>query len=481
MKNDTKTFSYQARCPLENEANKILSSYGELYASVQHHLFKDYSKGLDIVSLKSAYLIQFGLTARQFNGCRIALEGKIESIKQIRISQIANLKEKVASLTKKLPKIKDKKIKHQKSRSLHAMRLQLQSLEKEHKEGSCSMCFGSKKLFHEQFFLEENGYSSLKEWKEDWKQARSSEIFCIGSKDETAGNQSCVLSFDLLGKATLRLRLPNALTTKYNKKYLLIENIAFKYGHEQIQQALLEKKALSYRFKKDEKGWRVFISFAQERAVVVTQENRGAIGIDINVNHIALVETDAKGNPIYKESIPLSTYGKTKNQSKALIFDACKKIVALAKEKQKPLIGERLDFTKKKSTLKETDPKYARMLSSFHYSQVLQGLDAKSFREGVGFFQVNPAMTSVIGKIKFAVRYGLTTHQAAALCIARRRYRFSEAPSKSPMKMVHKNALVTCPLPERNREQHVWVFWKQLTRKLKAVLAAHRRASLCPS
>ncbi len=78
-------------------------------------------------------------------------------------------------------------------------------------------------------------------------------------------------------------------------------------------------------------------------------------------------------------------------------------------------------------------------------------------------------------------RYGLTAHHAAALCIARRFFKFSEAPSKCPMKVVHKNVQVTCPLPARNREQHVWVFWIGAYRKLKAALAAHFRVSPGPA
>ena len=117
------------------------------------------------------------------------------------------------------------------------------------------------------------------------------------------------------------------------------------------------------------------------------------------------------------------------------------------------------------------------MLSSFSYSYILENLHRKAFQEGVQFFSVSPVLTSVIGQVKFAKRYGLSTHHAAALCIARRFYKFSEAPSKCPMKVVHKNVQVTCPLPERNREQHVWTFWIEASKKLKTALAAHVRAS----
>ena len=40
--------------------------------------------------------------------------------------------------------------------------------------------------------------------------------------------------------------------------------------------------------------------------------------------------------------------------------------------------------------------------------------------EGVEVHQVNPAFSSVIGRVKFMERYGLSVHQAAALVLARR-------------------------------------------------------------
>jgi hypothetical protein len=53
------------------------------------------------------------------------------------------------------------------------------------------LCFGSRRLFHAQHHLQANGYASHEEWKADWDFERRSQFVAIGSKDETAGNQSC--------------------------------------------------------------------------------------------------------------------------------------------------------------------------------------------------------------------------------------------------------------------------------------------------
>ena len=319
--------------------------------------------------------------------------------------------------------------------------------------------------------LEENGYQNHEEWLKKWRTTRNQNFFLIGSKDETQGNQSCVATIDENKTLTLRLRLPNALG-----KYLLIPNIHFAYGHDNIIQALQEGRAISYRFLKDDKGWRVFASTGLAAAPLTTTSQQGVIGIDINANHLALAETDHFGNPISKTSIPLNTYGKNKKQSKAVIGDICAKLVALAKSKAKTLVIEKLDFAKKKRTLKETCAKRRRQLSSFAYQSIKDHIKARAYRQGVQVEEVNPAFTSLIGRVKFAKRYGLSIHQAAALVIGRR---FLGASERIPRRLDTipdgKGGHVALPLPVRNRGEHVWTTWGKLARKLQTVLAAHFR------
>ncbi len=477
---ESKTFTYQSRPTVGAQEFTILKAWAELFGRAKRKLFTALMKSEEMNFLKSSYLKEYEITARHFNAIAVSVKGKIEAAKEARARQIADLKAKIPLLEKKLSRIKDKQKKHQKGRSLIAIRTRLDHLLKEQKTGTVSLCFGSKKLFNAQFALEENGFSSFEEWKQTWQEERSSEIFLLGSKDETTGNQSCVITQQDNGKWSLRLRLPDSLAKEHGK-YLILSDLSFPYGDKELRKALSLKTALNYRLKKDEKGFRVFISFAHEKAEVVTNPNLGAIGVDINANHIALAEIDAKGNPIHKETISLNTYGKSKDQAKAIIGDAISKIIDFSLNRKKPLVVEKLDFTKKKRSL--STPKQARMLSSFSYSHILQSLAAKGFRLGVEIFSVNPAMTSIIGKFKFAKRYGFGNHHAAALCIARRKYQFSEAPSKSVMTVTYKNAHVTSSLPVRNREEHVWTFWKKADKKIKTALAAHFRArkrSPCP-
>ena len=364
---------------------------------------------------------------------------------------------------------------HQKKRRRNILSYRLSNLEKDRENGKVHLCFGGKKLFRAQFHLEQNGFNSHQQWKENWEAKRCSEFFILGSKDETSGNQTCTAILNKDG-LILRLRLPNALHGKFGK-YLEIENVHFTYGMQSILASLNdpEGQAITYRFKKDSKGWRVFASTALKKKETVSQENIGVIGIDVNVDHIAFAETDRFGNLIDKRTYPWISYGKSNHQLKALTGDLCKEIIKRANEAKKPIVIEKLDFQQKKQTLQGNE-KRARLLSSFAYSLFFSFLQACAFKQGIAVHIVNPAYTSIIGLVNYTKRYGLSTHLAAAFCIARRYQKFSESPCSSEGNIPDgKGGHVAFALPARNRAKHVWHFWAQVKKKIKTVLAAHFR------
>lgn len=474
----SKTFTYQTRCLLERSDQTILTSYAELMGQVERTLFADIASGKNGRSLKSSYLQRFAITARQFNACYVQIEGKIASIKERRKQQIIESKSRIADLQQKIKTLEKRKARplviHQKKRRLSHLEHRFERLLLDHKEDTVRLCFGSRKVFRAQFALSKNDYTSHKEWLTKWRKTRNSSFFLLGSKDETSGNQSCCATLQEDGALALRLRLPHALASKYGK-YLVIPNVRFKYGHDNIVTALQQGQAISYRFQEDEKGWRILASVSHVEPQWVTHKDSGAIGVDINTDHLAVTEVDRFGNTVAHTTIPLVCYGKSKNQAKALIGDAVTQLVAMAVQTQKPLAIEKLDFQKKKAELKESSSaKQSRMLSSFAYNTVITTIKSRAFRSGVHVGEVNPAFTSVIGRVKFAKRYGLSIHESAAMCIARRYIGVSERLPRLVDKIPDgKGDHVAFSLPARNRDQHVWSLWRKVQKKLQAALAAH--------
>lgn len=474
--------TFQTRLTVDAEANEILQQYAILMSSVERSLFAEVAKGKRSTSCKNDFLKQYGITARQFNACRASLDGKVSACQAANELAIANLKRQIESLSQQIQKLTRKpsreKTLHLKKRRKQMLSDRLAVREEDLRQKRVRLCFGGKKLFHAQFHLEKNGYSSHAEWKKDWEEHRNNEFFVLGSKDESGGNQTCTARIQKNGKFCLRLRLPTILDEQYGK-YIEFNDVSFTYGHEKIAFALNhpEGQAISYRFKKDDKGWRVFASTAIKEVNSCSQQGIGVIGIDLNADHIAYVETDRFGNPISKEVLPWVSYGKTNEQLKAITGNICKEIVQKAIEAKKPLVIEKLNFQEKKGSLKGGYDKFSRLLSGFAYGLFFKMLQARAFKHGIHVHQVNPAYTSIIGRVNYAKRYGLSTHLAAAPCIARRYQDFSEKPVSSKGIIPDgKGSHFAFVLPERNRTKHVWHFWSRVKKKLTTALAAHHRA-----
>ena len=189
-------FTYQTRVVVTPKQDQMLREYASLFGHVERTLFAEIQKGGDAKQRKSDYLARFGVTARQFNAVRIQLQGKINAIRELIPLQIEHLKTKIRKGKKNLAKlvksIRGSNQLHQKQRRLVGLEQRLEKLEADQKTGQVHLCFGSKKLFHAQFHLPENGFDSHEDWHQTWTEARSRQFFILGSKDETAGCQSCV-------------------------------------------------------------------------------------------------------------------------------------------------------------------------------------------------------------------------------------------------------------------------------------------------
>ena len=378
-----------------------LAAYASLYGQMQRKLFAEVAAGSSAASLKSAYLERYGIPARMFNAARVSLDGKMASVRVSQRLQHDSLQRRIARAERQVSDAAERGRPdqvHQKKRRLASLRSRLAGLEADIAAGRVRLCFGSKRLWRKQRHLADNGYASHQEWLRDWQEARSDEFFVLGSRDETAGCQLCVAAVAADGTLTLRLRMPDCLAEQQGK-YLVMQGVRFAYGHEQVLAALGSNadyaahrrehgekaaratelsQAISYRFKRDAKDWRVFVTTAMIDVAVVTDKGRGAIGVDLNADHLAVAETDSSGNYVNAWRLSLVTYCKSQRQAEALIGDAVASAVGYAREAGKPIVIEKLDFRQKKAALEGESRRYSRMLSS--YGKVKAYLPSRGFR-----------------------------------------------------------------------------------------------------
>jgi hypothetical protein len=108
----------------------------------------------------------------------------------------------------------------------------------------------------------------------------------------------------------------------------------------------------------------------------------GCIGIDRNPGSIGWAYVDTEGNLQASGTIPLSQGLSTVKQD-AQIVDACLHLAVLAATFACPIVCENLDFTAKKSQLRERGRKYARMLSQWAYSRFYHLLESILSNRGI--------------------------------------------------------------------------------------------------
>ncbi len=464
------TRTYQSRPVLSPEGEALLGQYAAIHGQAERALFAALAAGANPGTIKPTFMVLHGLTARQYNALAAAVKGKVRSLQEIQKARITDLTRRIEGLEARLSKLpKGSNKRHQKARRLGILQQRHADLLADRTAGRIRICFGSRKLFRAQFALAANGYADHAAWLKDWREARADEVFIPGSKDETAGCQGCQMTPLGDGRFALKLRLPNQMAE--HAKFLTLE-ATFPHGANRLEAALAGEQALSYRFLRDEKGWRVFASTAVEAGGAM-QAVAGALGLDLNADHLALAETDGDGNLVTIHRIDLITYGCSTGQAKARIGDAIKQVIGIAQEVRKPLVTEALDFTRKKREMKDSGVRYARMLSSLSYARILENLKARAFDAGIPVHEVNPAFTSIIGRSKFAQRYGISLHGSAALVITRRAFRFSERPNPS-------RGHGTSPAPVRKRGEHVWSFWGKTLRRERRLQRTSGRSRAIP-
>ena len=479
-----------------DEGLSALSAYAALFGTLERRLFSRFCAGVPVRSLKKDYVSRYRIPARMFNSLRVSVEGKVSAAQKSQQRLIESLARRIGRAKQQITGASGRgnlNAVHNEKRRLGTLEHRLESLQADVAAGRIRVCFGSRRRWRKQFALEANGYSSHREWKKDWRDARSDEFFVLGSKDEKSGCQLGVATVRDDGKVDLRLRLPDALRERHGK-YLVIEGIHFNHGHAQVLAALQScSQAISYRLKRDRKGWRVFASVRHQPVPVVTEHRLGAIGVDVNVDHLAVSETDFSGNWLRSWSVPLVTYGKSNRQAEALIGDVVARVVTRAREAGKPLVIENLDFSKKKDLLEGESPRRSRMLSSFAYGRIKTYFLSRGYREGVEVREVNPAFSSVIGRVSFMERYGLSVHQAAALVLARRLLGCSERmparrfiaggdSGKFALRVpVGDGGHVDLCVSVRTRVKHVWKLWSAVSWRLRLALAEQRRQGRCGS
>ncbi len=322
--------------------------------------------------------------------------------------------------------------------------------------GVKSVVFGGKKLFKHQHTLEQYK-DNHPLWKQKFHQQRYKEMLISGRKDAKDGN--FVFHYDPDTHA-LSFQTPNGVSMEIN-------NLLFPYGQKEVNEAIelqntcnkkLAGKPISWVIE-DHGDYYIFkcIVDVPENPSTNYSKSTGVIGVDLNYDHIAWSNINRIGQYIKSGILPFSLEGKTGGQITKMIEVEAIALVDIAVKANKPIALEKLNTTKSKVSNAYGHKKATLKMSMFAYNKLISAIKSRADKMGVAVFEVNPAYTSQIGKMKYMKRFGISIHEAASFVIARRAMGFKE---KLPP-MLH--SLV----PEKKLGLHHWAQWESVSTILK--------------
>jgi IS605 OrfB family transposase len=444
----TRTFCTVIR---DTDAEAVLGPWACHMAAVRHWAFKErYVRGRPLKDVKREAIARFDISARQFNGVRFDLDqavnawrGQIDHRVKDLADQVKHAGTAVRRLERKLTaerrkndpsrrKIRSIKFRlHQKKR-LHAkLQARLDAARAEARRSVPNVCFGGRGPMRR---------GQIGEWRE----RRTRMLTLVGSKDEAAGNQTARWDGE-----TLTVRLPDALGGGFKT----LHGVRFRYGQAEMLGALERGAGITWRFyRRGDGAWQANATIEEPAPAVTATTRSGTIGVDLNVDHLAVTVADRYGNAVDRWSEPFPTAGTDTHRAEAMIGDAVKRIVDTAHDRGMAVACEDLDFQRKKAGLRNVAKQHARRLSGFGYMQFHARLAARCGRRGVELHAVDPAYSSMIAEKRYARGLNLSRHHAAALVLARRAMGMGER-----LVCTRRGALVSAA---QHEPRHVWRRWR---------------------
>ena len=377
---------------------------------------------------------KYNISKRTANSIIKTVQGKINSIKELKKTEVKQNQYKLERISKKLEKLMpvllDLKLKARendikdltKYRNLKTkvaflkMRKdklvnKIKSLNHQLETNKFKITFGTKKLF--------------KQSLEEFLNKRDNQMIFLGSKEETSCNNTFQLRYvPKINQFIMKVRKDfKYKNTKGDERY--VYGKCFFNNHKKLLKEILQSKnsPLTYRIiQRNNKYYLQCIFEIDNYNLNLTNNTQGTIGVDFNKGFVAISQTNKYGHLV---SIDKMTYrfgsgNKTENDLLLII----NKLMELAIHTGKDIVVEDLNFLKTKSKATKGESKngkqYNRMLHSLAYKTFLDKAEQICNRENVGLIKVNPAWTSWIAKNKFCDKMKLNVHTGAAFVIARR-------------------------------------------------------------
>lgn len=377
---------------------------------------------------------KYNISKRTANSIIKTVQGKINSIKELKKTEVKQNQYKLERISKKLEKLMpvllDLKLKARendikdltKYRNLKTkvaflkMRKdklvnKIKSLNHQLETNKFKITFGTKKL--------------LKQSLEEFLNKRDNQIIFIGTKTETCCNQTFQLRYvSKINQFIMKVRKDfKYKNTKGEERY--VYGKCFFNNHKKLLKEIIKSKNSPLTYKIIQRNNKYYLQCTFEINscdLNLTDNTQGTIGVDFNKGFVAISQTNKYGHLV---GIDKMTYRfGSGNQTENDLLLIINKLVELAVNTGKDIVVEDLNFLKKKSKAIKSESKkgkrYNKTLHSLAYKTFSDRAEQICNKRNVGLIKVNPAWTSWIAKNKFCDKMKLNIHTGAAFVIARR-------------------------------------------------------------
>ena len=415
-----------------NYFNEVKNQYNYILRKVYYIIRNNPKIKTDL--LNTELQNEYSISKRTAGSIIKTVQGIINSIKELKKTEIKQKQYKLEKISEKLekliPALLDLKLKAEKNNIKDLIKYRnfktkvaflkirkdklvnkIKSLNHQLETNKFKITFGTKKLFRQNL--------------EKFLNKRDNQMIFIGSKDETACNQTFQMKYiSKINQFIVKIRKDFRYKDEKGEKRYAYGKCFFN-SHKNLLKEILKSKnsPLTYRIiKRNNKYYLQCIFEIDNKNTILTRKNYGTIGIDFNKGFVTVSQTNRYGHLVKTDKMTyrFGSGNKTKNDLLLII----NKLAELAICTGKDIVVEDLNFSKAKSgTMKgssEKGKRYNKMLHSLAYRMFLNRTEQICNRKNVGLMKVNPAWTSWIAKNKFCDKMKLNIHTGASFVIARR-------------------------------------------------------------
>jgi IS605 OrfB family transposase len=319
--------------------------------------------------------------------------------------------------------------------------------------------FGGKRLF-EKLCKNHLTRKAREKLKKQWRELRQGTLISIGSRHEAVKGNLLLRFVELDGKLHLRITTgkrefvyAKVLREPSNTKDKWLTFIAMLLESWQTQNYFAYTVELKLR------DGEVYgsVSFEIPTPEVRCTKENGVIAIDTNASpiHLAVAEVSKTGELLSYQTISLhNLLGLSQNSKDHQEWILAHQLLNLAIEKGKAIAVENLKKLKR-GRRGDGKVKLRKILHQWNAKKLLQKLKRVAMLKGVEVIEVNPAYTSIMGMLKYALQLSIDKDVAGAYVIGRRALGFKEDMPENYEKLLKDKAYLEFALKryeEREKE-----------------------------